>query len=58
LEINTFAPHGLWVLLDRHRPNDPDPAHRQARQADELRYLEQNGKPWERSVYLTAAASP
>jgi hypothetical protein len=34
-------------------PNDPDPAHRKARQADELLYLQKNGKPWDRALYVT-----
>jgi hypothetical protein len=46
------------VLLGDGGRNDPDPAHRQARQADEQRYLEQNGRPWERAEYVTAAGSP
>jgi endoglucanase len=35
-------------------PGDPDPARRQARQADEQRYVELNGRPWERALYVTA----
>jgi endoglucanase len=34
-------------------PNDPDPAHRQARRADEQRFLDQNGKPWPDAVWVT-----
>jgi hypothetical protein len=46
------------ALLGAGGPNDPDPAHRQARKADEQRYLEQNGKPWDRAVYVTGPAKP
>jgi hypothetical protein len=53
-----FDPDPNHVQLGAGGPNDPDPAHRQARQADEQRYLEQNGKPWDRAVYVTAVASP
>jgi hypothetical protein len=41
-------------LLGIGGPNDQDPKRRQARQADEQRYLELNGKPWDRAVYVTA----
>jgi hypothetical protein len=34
-------------------PNDPDPAHRQARQADEQRYLTEHSVPWPHAVYVT-----
>jgi hypothetical protein len=46
------------ALLGAGGPNDPDPAHRQARKADEQRYLEQNGKPWDHAVYVTGPAKP
>jgi endoglucanase len=48
-----FDPDPQHVLLGAGGPNDPDPAHRQARQADEQRYLEQTGSPWERAAYAT-----
>jgi endoglucanase len=34
-------------------PSDPDAAHRQARQADEQRYLLEHGAPWPWAVYIT-----
>ena len=49
-----FDPDQAHVLLGVGGPNDPDAAHRQARQADEQRYLEQTGTPWSRAVYVTA----
>jgi endoglucanase len=36
-------------------PNDADPLRRMARQADERRYVELHGRPWEHAVYVTAA---
>lgn len=48
-----FDPDPTHVLSGVGGPNDPDPAHRQARQADEQRYLELNGAPWPRAVYVT-----
>jgi endoglucanase len=48
-----FDPDPQHALLGAGGPNDPDPAHRQARQADELLYLHENGKPWDRAVYVT-----
>ena len=42
------------ALLGSGGPNDPDAAHRQARQADEQRYLELHGTPWDHAVYVTA----
>jgi endoglucanase len=50
-----FDPDPNHALFGAGGPNDSDPAHRQARQADEQRYLEQTGKPWERAVYVTTA---
>ena len=49
-----FDPDPHHAVLGAGGPTDPDPAHRQARQADEQRYLEQNGRPWERAVYVTS----
>jgi endoglucanase len=49
-----FDPDPNHALLGAGGPNDPDPAHRQARQADEQRFLEQTGTPWDRAVYVTA----
>jgi len=48
-----FDPDPAHALLGSGGPNDPDLAHRQARQADEQRYLEQTGTPWFRAVYVT-----
>jgi endoglucanase len=53
-----FDPDPQHALLGAGGPSDPDPAHRQARQSDEQRFLEQNGRPWDRAVYVTGAASP
>jgi endoglucanase len=50
-----FDPDASHVLTGVGGPSDPDPAHRAARQADEQFYLQQNGKPWDRAVYITAA---
>jgi hypothetical protein len=49
-----FDPDPHHALLGAGGPSDPDPAHRQARQADEQRFLEQTGAPWDRAVYVTA----
>jgi endoglucanase len=49
-----FDPDPLHALLGIGGPNDQDPKRRQARQADEQRYLELHGKPWDRAVYVTA----
>jgi len=49
-----FDPDPAHVLLGSGGPNDPDAAHRQARQADEQRYLELHGTPWDHAVYVTA----
>jgi hypothetical protein len=53
-----FDPDALHALLGAGGPSDPDPAHRLARQADEQRYLEQTGAPWDRAVYVTASPNP
>jgi hypothetical protein len=49
-----FDPDPAHALLGSGGPNDPDAAHRQARQADEQRYLELHGTPWDHAVYVTA----
>ena len=48
-----FDPDPAHVLVGMGGPNDPDSAHRQARQADERRYLQINGQPWQYAVYVT-----
>jgi endoglucanase len=50
-----FDPDPAHASLGAGGPNDPDTAHRQARQADERRYLELHGVPWLRAVYVTGA---
>jgi endoglucanase len=52
-----FDPDPQHALLGAGGPSDPDPAHRQARQSDEQRFLEQNGRPWDRAVYVTGPNS-
>jgi hypothetical protein len=51
-----YDPDPSHALLGMGGPADPDPAHRRARQADEQRYLEQTGKPWDRALYVTSPA--
>jgi endoglucanase len=53
-----FDPDPLHAAQGAGGPNDPDPAHRAARQADEQRYLEQKGAPWDRAVYVTPSPGP
>jgi endoglucanase len=48
-----FDPDPSHALLGMGGPNDPDAWHRQARQADEQRYLTQNGVAWPHAVYVT-----
>jgi endoglucanase len=48
-----FDPDPRHVERGDGGPNDPDAAHRQARERDELLYLQQFGKPWERAAYVT-----
>jgi len=50
-----FDPDPAHALLGAGGPNDRDAAHRQARQADEQRYLDLHGAPWAHAVYVTAA---
>jgi endoglucanase len=49
-----FDPDPSHWLAGMGGPNDPDAAHRQARQADEQRYLQSTGQPWPHAVYVTA----
>ncbi len=53
-----FDPDMQHVLAGVGGPNDPDPLHRQARQEDEQRYLDQVGRPWEHALYTTGQAPP
>jgi endoglucanase len=50
-----FDPDPHHALSGAGGPTDPDPAHRQARQADEQRYLDLTGTPWDRAVYVTSS---
>jgi endoglucanase len=55
---NTFAiggpfdPDPSHVLAGMGGPSDPDAAHRQARQADEQRYVTERGVAWPNAVYV------
>src|SRR5207248_3086794 len=49
-----FDPDPAHALVGAGGPNDPDAAHRQARQADEQRYVDLNGTAWANAVYITA----
>jgi endoglucanase len=53
-----FDPDPNHVLAGAGGPNDPDPAHRAARRADEERYLQETGKPWDKAVYVTTTTGP
>ena len=48
-----FDPDMQHVLAGVGGPSDPDPLHRQAREEDERRYLDQVGSPWEHALYAT-----
>jgi endoglucanase len=53
-----YDPDPAHALHGTGGPDDPDPAHRQARQADEQRYLDETGKPWEHAIYVTGVTAP
>ena len=48
-----FDPDPSHALAGLGGPKDSDAAHRQARQADEQRYLTQHGVAWPQAVYVT-----